>query len=44
MQARYIELLSEEYGERLHLTLLPLSPKEIKGIERIRKVSRFLFN
>ena len=43
MQARYIKLLSEEYGERLHLTLLPLSPNEIKGIERIRQASQLLF-
>jgi len=43
MQAHYIKLLSEEYGERLHLTLLPLSPNEIKGIERIRQASQLLF-
>ena len=35
--------LSEEYGERLHLTLLPLSPNEIKGIESIREASQLLF-
>jgi arsenite-transporting ATPase len=43
MQAHYIKLLSEEYGERLHLTLLPLSPNEIKGVERIRQASQLLF-
>jgi len=43
MQAHYIKLLSEEYGGRLHLTILPLSPKEIKGIERIRQASQLLF-
>jgi arsenite-transporting ATPase len=43
MQAHYIKLLSQEYEERLHLTLLPLSPYEVKGIERIRAVSQFLF-
>jgi arsenite-transporting ATPase len=44
MQAHYIKLLSEAYGERLHLTLLHLSPYEIKGIERIRQASQILFH
>ena len=43
MQAHYIQSLTEEYGERLHLTLLPLAPSEIKGIERIRGASQLLF-
>jgi len=43
MQAHYITVLSEAYGERLNLTLLPLSPHEIKGIESIRKTSQLLF-
>ncbi|OGP82740.1 MAG: hypothetical protein A2Z08_08905 [Deltaproteobacteria bacterium RBG_16_54_11] len=43
MQAHYIRLLTEEYGERLHLTLLPLFPYEIKGTERIKKASDILF-
>lgn len=43
MQSHYIKLLSEEYSERLHLILLPLSPYEIKGIEKIRKISQLLF-
>ena len=43
MQSHYIKLLSDEYGERLHLTLLPLAPSEIKGIERIRGASQLLF-
>ena len=43
MQARYIQLLSEQYGKRLHLFLLPLLPTEIKGIEGIKKVSQLLF-
>jgi arsenite-transporting ATPase len=43
MQADYIKLLSAEYGKRLHLTLLPLSPNEIKGIESIREASQLLF-
>lgn len=43
MQEHYITVLSEAYGERLNLTLLPLSPHEIKGIESIRKTSQLLF-
>jgi arsenite-transporting ATPase len=43
MQAPYIRLLTEEYGERLCLTLLPLFPYEIKGTERIEKASGILF-
>ena len=43
MQEHYITLLSEAYGERLNLTMLPLSPHEIKGIESIRKTSQLLF-
>jgi arsenite-transporting ATPase len=44
MQSHYIKLLSDEYGERLHLTLLPLSPTEITGTKRIRQVSQLLFH
>lgn len=43
MQAHYIRLLTEEYGERLRLILLPLFPYEIKGTERIEKASGILF-
>ena len=43
MQARYIQLLSEQYAKRLHLLLLPLLPTEVKGIEGIKKISRLLF-
>jgi arsenite/tail-anchored protein-transporting ATPase len=43
MQAHYIRLLTEQYGERLRLTLLPLFPYEIKGTERIEKASEILF-
>ncbi|MBW2039426.1 MAG: ArsA family ATPase [Deltaproteobacteria bacterium] len=44
MQDHYIKILSEEYGGRLHLILLFLSPYEIKGLERIRRVSHLLFS
>lgn len=43
MQTHYIRLLTEEYGERLCLILLPLFPYEIKGTERIEKASGILF-
>jgi arsenite-transporting ATPase len=43
MQAHYIRLLTEEYGGRLRLTLLPLYPYEIKGTGRIKKASDILF-
>ena len=43
MQAHYIRLLTEEYGNRLRLILLPLFPYEIKGTERIEKASGILF-
>jgi arsenite-transporting ATPase len=43
MQAHYIRLLTEEYGNRLRLILLPLFPYEIKGTERIEKASDILF-
>jgi arsenite-transporting ATPase len=43
MQAHYIQLLSDTYGGRLCLILLPLSPLEIKGTDRIKTVSHVLF-
>jgi arsenite-transporting ATPase len=43
MQAHYIRLLTDEYGGRLRLILLPLFPFEIKGTERIEKASDILF-
>jgi arsenite-transporting ATPase len=42
MQAHYIQLLSKTYGDRLHLTLLPLYPTEIKGTDKLKKVSEIL--
>jgi arsenite-transporting ATPase len=43
MQARYVQLLSAQYGKRLCLSFLPLLPTEIKGVEAIKKVSQLLF-
>ncbi len=43
MQEVYIKLLTELYGKRLNIIFLPMSPYEIKGVEKIREVSRRLF-
>jgi arsenite-transporting ATPase len=43
MQADYIQLLTAQYGDRLHLSFLPLFPTEIKGTEGIKKISQHLF-
>jgi len=43
MQRPYIEMLYEEYGDRMTLVKLPLLPYEVKGIERLREVEGFLF-
>jgi arsenite-transporting ATPase len=43
MQRPYIEILNKEYGDRVTLAELPLLPYEVKGVERLREVERFLF-
>lgn len=43
MQTHYIRVLSDTYAGRLRLILLPLSPFEIKGTDRIKMVSQALF-
>jgi arsenite-transporting ATPase len=43
MQSHYIRVLTDEYGGRLRLILLPLFPYEIKGTERIERASDILF-
>jgi len=43
MQTHYIRVLSDTYAGRLRLILLPLSPLEIKGTDRIKMVSQALF-
>jgi arsenite-transporting ATPase len=43
MQRPYLELLKNEYGGRMTLTLLPLLPYEVKGIERLKQVEEILF-
>ncbi len=43
MQETYIQALRNQYANRIQLTEVPLSPQEIKGVERIKRVSDILF-
>jgi len=43
MQQYYINILRDEYSHRIKLIQVPLSPCEIKGVERIKRVSDTLF-
>ena len=43
MQQYYIKMLSDQYSHRIKLIQVPLSPCEIKGVERIKRVSDTLF-
>jgi arsenite-transporting ATPase len=43
MQRPYMEMLDDEYGDRMTLVELPLLPYEVKGIERLREVEGILF-
>jgi arsenite-transporting ATPase len=43
MQRSYIKVLRDEYADRIGVIEVPLSPQEVKGVERIRKVSGILF-
>ncbi len=43
MQAPYLRLLQEEYGERIKIVQLPQFPHEIKGVERLNQVKAALF-
>ncbi len=43
MQQNYIQILKKQYSPRIGLIEIPLMPQEIKGVERIRKVSEILF-
>lgn len=44
MQRPYLDLLSEEYGQRMTITHLPLFAREMKGIDRLRKLEEKLFD
>jgi len=43
MQQNYIQILKKRYSPRIGLIEIPLMPQEVKGVERIRKVSEILF-
>src|SRR4030043_115169 len=43
MQENYIQILKNQYSHRIGLIELPLMPQEIKGVERINKISEILF-
>jgi arsenite-transporting ATPase len=43
MQRPYLQLLEEEYGQRMSITHVPLFAQEIKGVERLDQVARILF-
>ena len=43
MQQYYIKILGDQYSHRIKLIQVPLSPYEIKGVERIKRVSDTLF-
>jgi arsenite-transporting ATPase len=44
MQQNYIKILRDLYSHRIRLIEIPLLPHEIKGVERINKISDFLFS
>jgi arsenite-transporting ATPase len=43
MQRPYIDLLTQEYGQQLTITQLPLFADEMKGTERLQKLEGLLF-
>lgn len=43
MQQGYIKVLRDHYAHRTQLIEVPLSPQEIKGVERIKRISNVLF-
>jgi arsenite-transporting ATPase len=43
MQQSYIQILAKQYSPRIGLIELPLMPQEVKGVERINKISEILF-
>jgi len=43
MQRHYIEVLRNQFSNRIKLIETPLFPHEIKGVERIKKISEILF-
>ncbi|OGP54257.1 MAG: hypothetical protein A2162_09010 [Deltaproteobacteria bacterium RBG_13_52_11b] len=43
MQQGYVKMLRDQYSHRIQLIEIPLSAQEIKGVERIKRISDTLF-
>lgn len=43
MQRPYLELLADEYQDRMEITYVPLLPDEIKGTKRLHRLESLLF-
>jgi arsenite-transporting ATPase len=43
MQQDYIKILMDQYSHKIKLIETPLFPQEIKGLERIGRISEILF-
>jgi arsenite-transporting ATPase len=43
MQQNYLKILRDQYSHRIKLIETPLFPQEIKGVEKIRRISEILF-
>jgi arsenite-transporting ATPase len=43
MQQNYIKILKDQYSHRIKLIEIPLFPHEIKGVEKIKRISEILF-
>jgi hypothetical protein len=43
MQRPYLDLLAQEYGERIKITHLPLFAGEMKGVEQLRELEKLLY-
>jgi arsenite-transporting ATPase len=43
MQQNYIKILEDQYSHRIKLIETPLFPQEIKGVEKIKRISEILF-
>jgi arsenite-transporting ATPase len=43
MQRPYLDLLAQEYGQRMTISQVPLFPDEMRGTSRLRKLEALLF-
>ena len=44
MQRPYLDLLNADYGEQMTITQLPLFAEEMKGVTRLKRLERLLFD